>query len=74
MIPQRFLVNCTFCNDPIDIRRPGVYQLTTGWVKNRRAGGGNAVSLAEKLPQWSCTNCMEAKLKGQAQFQLGLFS
>jgi len=74
MIPERFLVNCTFCGDPIDLRKPGVYQLTTGWVKNRKEGGGNAVALAEKQPHWSCGLCMEGKLRGQAQYQMGLFT
>lgn len=74
MIPQRFQANCNFCHDLIDIRRPGIYQLTTGWVKNRKEGGGNAISLAQKLPQWSCIHCMEGKLKGQAQYQLDLFA
>jgi hypothetical protein len=74
MTPERFIVDCTFCNDTIDLRKPGVYQLTYGWVKNRRAGGGNAIALAEKQPYWSCGLCMEKKLRGQAQFQMGLFT
>jgi hypothetical protein len=73
MIPQRFQANCTFCQDPIDIRRPGVYQLTYGWVKNRKEGGGNAIALAEKQPYWSCGLCMEGKLQGQARYQMDLF-
>lgn len=74
MIPERFQATCTFCHDPLDIRKAGIFQLTYGWVKNRKEGGGNAIALAEKQPHWACTHCIEAKSRGHAQYQLDLFA
>jgi hypothetical protein len=74
MIPERFQANCHFCHDPLDIRKPGVRQLQRGWVQNRTAGGGNAIELAEKLPYWACKLCMEDHKRGQARYQMGLFT
>jgi hypothetical protein len=74
MIPQRFQSQCNFCGDPLDIRRPGVFQLTTGWVENRKGGGAHAIALAERMPHWACHLCMDKKRQGQAQYQLDLFA
>jgi len=73
--PERFRGTCVFCNELVDVRKPGVYQLASGWVKNRGgAGGANALHLMERQPRWACRHCMEKKLKGQAQYQLDLFA
>jgi hypothetical protein len=75
VIPLRFQSHCVFCGDDVDIRRPGVYQLTRGWVKNRKQGGGNAVAMPERLHVWACTTCIDSRLhasNGQTQFDLSL--
>lgn len=64
MIPQRFVVHCVFCNAPLDMRQDGVFQLTSGWVKNRSQGGGNAIALAERQPHWACPHCIDSKING----------
>jgi hypothetical protein len=72
-IPERFQVSCEFCDDELDMRAPGVHVRTVGWVKNRKEGGGNAVHLAERLPMYACSHCIERQSLGQAQYQASLF-
>ena len=66
LIPARFQALCTYCNDPVDIRAPGVYSLQTGWMKNRTQGGGNALALREPIRpgQWACPFCIEERQHG----------
>jgi len=65
-IPERFRVHCEFCDQLLDARRPGVYAHTSGWVKNRSQGGGNAVTLSERTGRYACKTCIEvAQAKGQ---------
>ena len=66
LIPARFQALCTYCNDPVDIRAPGVHSLQTGWMKNRTQGGGNALALREPIRpgQWACPFCIEERQHG----------
>ena len=63
VIPSRFLVPCTFCGDPLDLRAEGVYRRARGWVKNRTGGGVHALALPEREDQWACTWCVEGRPK-----------
>lgn len=73
LIPERFRSQCSFCGDPLDIRAPGVFSLQTGWVKNRREGGGNALALKELSGHWACGLCIDKRTAGHAQYQPSLF-
>ena len=70
MTPQRFVAHCAFCGMELDIRQPGVFQLTSGWVKNRSQGGGNAIALAERQPHWACAACIDTRIHGPAPMSL----
>ena len=72
-IPVRFRAHCEFCRDAIDIRQPGVYSWTSGWVKNRREGGGNAITLPERHGLYACGSCIELQLSGTKDLQSALF-
>jgi hypothetical protein len=73
-VPLRFQARCEFCGDPIDTRRPGVYSMQQGWMKNRTQGGGNALALRETVrpAQYACGFCIEERQHHRAG-QLHLF-
>src|SRR3954471_4208316 len=58
-IPGAFRAPCALCGGNLDIRRDGVHQWTSGWVKLRSAGGGNAIALPERAPRWAHGRCVE---------------
>lgn len=59
-VPTRFQAICEMCGDAVDVRQEGVYRYTSGWVKQRGAGGGNAVTLSEKHNLWACGLCIDS--------------
>ena len=63
-IPQRLRAECYFCGRFLNIEAEGVYQLTMGWVKNRAAGGGNAVALPEREDKWAHGGCVDLVTSG----------
>lgn len=71
-IPARFQADCHFCQQEIDIRREGVHQFVSGWVKNRAGGGGNAIAVPERLNRYACKLCIE-RLKHGTTIQMTLF-
>ena len=73
MIPERFRVRCYMCSDELDMRAPGVFAFTHGWVKNRREGGGNAVTLPVRSGEYACGACIEHEVAGSKKDQLSLF-
>jgi hypothetical protein len=42
-------------------------------VKNRSAGGGNALALREMCGQYACSFCIEKRTAGAAKWQPSLF-
>jgi len=73
MIPQRFRANCVDCGMELDIRRPGVYAHTSGWVKNRSQGGGNAIALPVKSGSYACESCIDLASHPGKDLQAALF-
>lgn len=56
-------VRCALCDKVMDLARPH-YHEETGWVKPRRHGGTNALSLRQltgRFAHWECVDL--AKLK-----------
>lgn len=62
-------VPCHFCQADVDPKAPGTYQLTTGWVKNRTSGGGNAVALPERQGKFACGVCIDRLSSNISPFQ-----
>lgn len=59
-------VFCALCNKIMDLTRPH-YHEETGWVKPRRLGGTNALTLRKvtgRFAHWECVDL--AKMKGSA--------
>lgn len=71
-IPARFQADCEFCGMELDIRRPGIYQATSGWVKNRSGGGGHGITLPEREHRYACEPCIDLKRRGSS-VQMALF-
>ena len=72
-IPRRFQSFCEMCGDPLDTRKPGVHQWWSGWVENRRGGGGHAIRLARKELRYACKLCVDKESSGAAKYQPSLF-
>jgi hypothetical protein len=64
-IPTAFLRQCELCGNDLDNRAEGVHQWTGGWVMNRKAGGGNAISCPERQDRWAHKHCVERLTYGQ---------
>jgi hypothetical protein len=63
--PARYRADCEFCGHPLDVRVEGVHQaISSGWVRNRTAGGANGVSLIKRENQWAHELCVERAVKG----------
>jgi hypothetical protein len=73
MIPRRYQATCLFCEMELDIRRPGVFAYTEGWVKNRTQGGGNAITLPKRTGSYACGPCVEIATHGDRSLQGALF-
>jgi hypothetical protein len=39
----------------------GAYQRTSGWVRRREAGGGNAIAMPEREPRFLCPVCLDLR-------------
>ena len=62
---KHYRIRCTICGENIeDPSAPGTFQWTSGWVQNRRGGGGHALSLPKRHPYWAHKSCLERKIKG----------
>lgn len=64
MIPSRFKALCEFCKRDLDTRMDGTHQWTSGWVMQRRAGGGNAIAMPKRENRWAHRQCVEKASKG----------
>ncbi len=73
-IPARFQADCAFCGEVIDIRKDGVHQRTSGWVKRRSGGGGNAIALPERLNEYACPFCIDSEKHKHGSVQFALFT
>jgi hypothetical protein len=71
MIPERFRQPCDFCGQTLDTRAKGVHQWTAGWVEQRAAGGGHAISMPVRENRWAHGPCVRAA--APADLQLALF-
>ena len=63
-VPSRFVATCEYCEGRLDVREPGTYQYTCGWVMQRSGGGGHGVSLPERSNRWAHRLCIETKIRG----------
>lgn len=72
VIPQRFQATCAFCGMELDVRASGVYSYVAGWVKNRKAGGANAITMPYKNGQYACAPCIDLN-QNQGVIQGALF-
>ncbi len=54
-------VACEECGRELRDDGPGTYVRTSGWVKVRTAGGGNAVALPEREPRFMCNVCIDLR-------------
>lgn len=63
-IPTRRRVNCEFCGRIIDTEAFGTHQYTSGWVKNRAAGGGHAIALPHRENRFACDYCVRRRAEG----------
>ena len=61
------------CGDPLDVRQNGVHVYTSGWVENRRDGGGHAIRLPRKEQRYACKFCVDKQAAGAAKYQPSLF-
>lgn len=76
MIPTHRLVNCKWCNEPIDIRDRNTYRYASGaWFKNRKDGkaGTHGGCLFEWSGHYACNWCIEKQQKGIPINQMRLF-
>lgn len=64
---------CQFCKKEISPNATGVWRKVEGWVQNRKAGGANAVALAEPLPGFACNYCIGLARTGKNNDQGSLF-
>jgi hypothetical protein len=64
MIPSRFKALCEFCKRELDTRMDGTHQWTSGWVMQRRGGGGHAISMPKRENRWAHRQCVEKASKG----------
>lgn len=71
-IPGAFRAPCALCGADLDVRREGVHQWTSGWVKLRSGGGGNAIALPERAPRWAHGRCVESASRGTTN-QVNMF-
>jgi len=65
-------VPCAFCAQLLDPDALGVYERTTGWVRRRDQGGGNAVALPTRHAQFAHASCIDNAAAGR-QGQRALF-
>lgn len=73
MIPKRFVGECEFCHEPVDVRAPGVHVLVEGWIENRTGGGAHGIRLAKRSVRYACKFCVDRRAQGTDLDQLQLF-
>lgn len=73
-IPERFQADCVFCGEVLDIRQDGTYQHTSGWVRRRHDGGGNAIALPQRTFEFAHELCIDSAKHRAGSVQLPLFS
>jgi hypothetical protein len=63
--------HCMNCYTPLHISQPGTYrEVNHGWVAVRRAGGANAIQMADYSGNVLCGECFGTVSEGE---QLPLF-
>jgi hypothetical protein len=50
---------CEFCEAEVDTRAFGTYRSVRGWVKSRKQGGTNSVTLSNDLGGWAHGHCVD---------------
>lgn len=53
-------IYCDLCNKIMDLTRPH-YHEESGWVKTRRLGGTNALSIRKRTGKYAHWECVELK-------------
>lgn len=53
------LFKCHFCKCELDPNADTTYKRVTGWVRNRKAGGANAVAIPGPPTGWACNVCID---------------
>jgi len=62
---KRHRITCAICGNNIeDPSAPGIHVWTSGWVMQRKGGGGHSLSLPKRHPYWAHKDCVERKIKG----------
>jgi hypothetical protein len=72
-IPLSRLRNCTYCSVQVDSNGVGVYQLASGWLMNRRAGGANTITIPLRQDHYACADCIDKLKHGIPVGQMRLF-
>jgi hypothetical protein len=72
-IPPSRRAACSSCGTTIDIQARSTFQLVTGWIQNRSAGGANHIVLPERSPSWMCRPCVDRLKVGADVNQGALF-
>lgn len=73
-IPVSRRGTCAYCAILVDTAAVGTFQLCTGWVENRRKGGGNTVALPTRHLKWACGICIDKLRHGISPDQASLFA
>jgi len=58
------MVECPFCDLPVNPRAEGVYVEQRGWSVNRSAGGSNQLSLRELSGRYAHGSCIRLAVRG----------
>jgi len=58
------MVECPFCDRPVNPRAEGVYVEQRGWSVNRSAGGSNQLSLRELSGRYAHGACIRLAVRG----------
>lgn len=53
------LVNCEFCQKPVDTKTTGAYRKVIGWAQIRKQGGSNSITMASEALAWAHGSCIE---------------
>lgn len=64
---------CPLCHEPVEPGAHGTYQKLTGWAKDRKQGGTNAVRLREPLDLWAHGTCIDREARKVSAMQAVMF-